>query len=329
MGDFLRGHSNPLALDQAQDNPYGVPADKAPGPISRDHDVGKGHNSYSRATVSHEVQNGTSIIAARDDMGSPVSLDGLQDSTVVTIDGVGEMTYASAKQAGFVTASQVARVTGGQQAPQPSTQVTPPKPLDITPPPQEPHRSSTESPSDGTEESFQGDNAEATEAAVTAFAQGTDADTQSAVIEEAVATGTLSDERAAQVAESIGADVAQVHSVREAFETQALEAVADAAGVDTEGARELVAEMYQEHPEAMSDAIRRHLTERSTAGYRDLATQLALDSAIDDGSLPQAGNGVSVRRDAEGNVVVGVAGREYDLRTAVKLGLVKISDGEK
>ena len=40
--------------------------------------------------------------------------------------------------------------------------------------------------------------------------------------------------------------------------------------------------------------------------------------------LPTAGDGVSVRED-RGQLIVGVGGQKYDLQTAVRLGLVRVS----
>ena len=81
--------------------------------------------------------------------------------------------------------------------------------------------------------------------------------------------------------------------------------------------------MYQQHGDQMASAIKQHLTERNTEGYRKLASAMLAENLVYDG-MPTAGPGVSVRED-RGQVIVGVGSSEYDLPTAIKLGLVSVS----
>ena len=305
MADYQRATSNPHGEVQ-QDNPYGVDDVEFPA-------VGRNNDHFQRGTVTREFAVGNNITAARDQMGAPVAPHNIQDDTIVTIAGIGDMSYVSAVNAGFISPQQG------------NTPVNPPAPAAAPEADRGDNAEETEeasdNPSDGTEEVFQGDNAAEVESALTSFVEGTDGATQEALI-DAAATGSLSDEALATMADGVATPEA-AQAVRCAFEGQALDAIGKATGLQGEALQDFVSDLYSDHPEEMARAIRQHLQERSTEGYRGLAAAARL-AGLEFNGLPEVGPDVSVRVD-RGRVVVGVAGQEYDLATAARLGLVQIS----
>ena len=217
---------------------------------------------------------------------------------------------------------------------------------DLTPPPHDPATSAPppQADQDGHQEDQQqihpdlvtestGD--EATEQALTQFAEGTAPDLQLAVIDEVINNleGDISEEAIGTIASQMQIEPEKanemVDTVRAGMEAQARSVITDALGGNAELTETMLAWAYDQRGDEVSKAVREQLLNRRTAGYAELAKEFManLDTIAPDAILnAEMAGGVSVTRDDRGRIVVrdDRTGRTYGWRSAVEAGIISL-----
>ena len=270
---------------------------------------------HSDGTVQHETQDvvkGTTanmptdskvFSQVRDRLGLPISEKEAGDDAIVTVPGIGTMSLASAIQAGFASRND----DGTFSKPAPG------KPTE------------TKETHPDLQRETVGDDAEK---AMDTFEKSVTLGTQIAAIHDIAETGDVSEVNLARLASEMRTEPGKVmemmDTIRPAMEQQARAAIAEA-GVDPD---EVFAWAAQAKEGKVRDAVKHHLTLRQTRGYKELAKEYVrnLDTINPDAILnAEFGNGVSARRDAQGQIILKDAqGREFEWQSAVLNGIVRL-----
>lgn len=288
--------------------PTDTPADAAPGPQGRSYD------RHQRGEVNRETNHPVITAVVDPVFGSPKALSMATLDDVVTVAGVGPMTYRSAIETGFVSAPSA------PNAPPPPSVPNRREPQE----PQEPHPDLVVEPMD-----------DDTEAALAGITSATDATSQVRAVQEAASGAEdFSDDTVNAVASQLNLEPALVREkaqvIRAGFARQAMAAVADELGpmFDDESFREFVWQDGQK--KAMGAAIEQQAMRGSTAGYRALAQEYAaqLDVMAPDAlTAARFGDGLSVKIGSDGRAVVYKDGAAWvTWEQAVKSGLIRVSN---
>lgn len=179
---------------------------------------------------------------------------------------------------------------------------------------------------DGGAEEALGDDA--VEASITEIAETAQPGDIMACITSYTNDGDFSDAALARVASQMNLTPEEARdradTIRGAFEAQA-RAVVDQSGFDSE---EVFEWARQHHPKMLKDAMLRHVTQRSTKGYKDLSAKYLenLDKANPKAFDNAVARGVtSYRRLKDGTIILKTPHGEVDWKTAVRKGWVKVS----
>lgn len=306
-----------------------VTEDEMPAPKFQSAEIGadgRWHVESARgaqvATTSDAAAaRSNAVVTARDAYG-PIQAHQVTDDSVIDVPGLGSaMTVKSALDAGLVTLGQdgLYRLTAdAARQPRGNTDDDGYASDDDAPKPQQAQDEVVE---------------QQAEDALTDLVTKTGSDVQFAVAHEAAQSGGhVSQEAIDALATEAGMEPGQVaervETVRAAFENQARQAFTQGSGIsDPQIVQGLIDMSEQMFPEEYAQAINAQLTQRSTAGYRALATKAveALGEAVPD-QLMRAnfGPGISMSKDSKGHIIMTIDGNTMSWRQAVRSKLIKL-----
>jgi hypothetical protein len=168
------------------------------------------------------------------------------------------------------------------------------------------------------------------EAGLTALVNATTPDSQVALFSELARTGDVSEAVLGRMASEAGVEPHEmarwVQGVMGEFEGQAERSLAKMGVVDPIAFASWAADNgYQSE---VSDAMYRHITERTTEGYKPLAERFVLDLdrfAPDLILSAEFGQGIRAIRGNDGVPLIEIDGKTYGWASAVRAGLVRLS----
>jgi len=274
--------------------------------------------SYQVNPAPPPVTSGA-ITQGRTASGAPITSGGLNANSIINIGGT-ETTVKAAMAAGYVQqnpdgsfaiVSQQARAQVQQQRQQEKAQAEA-EALGL----------------DGSDEALP----QSAEATISTFANRVSPSTAVGAVLDIANGQPVRDSHISHAASQMGVEPSQVQAmvdqVRGAFETQARNVVGRS-GVDAD---EVFSWAYQNKPEMMRQAIHDQAIKRTTSGYQKLA-QVYLENldAINPDALlgAQLGDGLEIKKGANGKLVLKTPMGEVEYRSALKSGLIKISKARR
>lgn len=259
---------------------------------------------------------GQRITQARTTTGSPRSGSDITDNDIVKVNG---------KEGRIKDMLRVGLVTKNHDGSFTITDKSGPRPASSQAPQQQPQQAQQQA---GGEDAGEALGDAAVEATITEVAEAAQPGDVLACISSYVNDGDFSDAALSRVANQMNLTPEEArdraNTIRGAFEAQA-RSVVEQSGFD---GQEVFNWAWQHHPNMMKDAMRNHVTQRSTKGYKDIAAKYLenLDKANPEAFKNAViNNGITAKRLTNGTILLKTPQGEVEWKTAVRNGWVKVS----